>query len=283
MRFATHANHRLAIVSRALSRLLVWIASAVALASSPALSAQVEPISSQSAASPTLIVVGFVGGFVRSDDDRHPEVQLVQRLTEQDIYGLHAVAFENRRRGKARKEVLHWLDANGDGHLSPEEKQNARIIIFGHSWGGSAAVKLARDLNRQGIPVLMTIEVDSINKWSGNDCLIPPNVGQALNFYQTRGLVHGCRSIRAADPSRTRILGNYRYEYASQPVGCRSFSWANRHFFKTHEAMDCDPLVWSQIDEQIEAIVQSNFPVRVAEGEAELAAAEITDRESRTQ
>lgn len=275
MRSTTKETRRFASLNRAISRLMVCIASAAALAVAPALSAQAQSASSETSASPTMIVVGFVGGFVRNDDDRHPEVQLVHRLSEQDIYGLHAVAFENRRRGRARKQVLHWLDANGDGHLSPEEKQNARIILFGHSWGGSAAIKLARDLNRQGIPVLMTIEVDSINKWSGNDCLIPPNVGQALNFYQTRGLVHGCRSIRAADPSRTRIIGNYRFEYASQPVGCRSFSWANRHFFKTHEAMDCDPFVWSQVDEQIETLVQSNFPVRVAEGEAELAAANV--------
>lgn len=263
----------LSIVNRRLLRPLAWIACAAALAVSPALSAQVQPIPSENSASPTVIVVGFVGGFVRNDDDRHPEVQIIERLTEQDIYGLHAVAFENRRRGKARKEVLHWLDSDGNGRLSAEEKQNARIILFGDSWGGSAAIKLARDLNRRGIPVLMTIQVDSINKLTGNDCLIPPNVGQALNFYQTRGLVHGCRSIRAADARHTRILGNYRFEYSSQPVGCRSYSWVNRHFFKTHEAMDCDPRVWSQVSEQIEGFVQSSFPGRAAQGEAELATA----------
>jgi pimeloyl-ACP methyl ester carboxylesterase len=266
-----------AIAHRSALRLFAWAASAAALAISPAttVSAQVQPVSSPSSASPTVIVIGFVGGFVRNDDERHPEVQIVQRLSEQDIYGLHAAAFENRRWERARNEVLHWLDADGDGRLSPEEKQNARIVLFGHSWGGSAAIKLARDLNRRGIPVLLTIEVDSVNKLGGDDCLIPPNVGEALNFYQTRGLVHGCRSISAADPQRTRILGNDRFEYSSQPAACSSYSWTNRHVFKTHEAMDCDPRVWSQVDRKIDEVVQSSFPDRAAQIEAELATAEL--------
>jgi len=51
---------------------------------------------------------------------------------------------------------------------------------------------------------------------------------------------------------------------------------ANRHFFKTHEAMDCDPRVWSQIEEQIATNVQSIVHVQPSEGEAELAAARIS-------
>ncbi|HKO20857.1 MAG TPA: hypothetical protein VJU82_18430 [Acidobacteriaceae bacterium] len=200
-------------------------------------------------------------------------MQVAERLSEEDIPGLHATVYENRRRGKARQLVLRWLDTNRDGHLSIKEKQNAHIILFGHSWGGSAAIKLARDLNRRDIPVSMTIEVDSINKFTGDDCLIPPNVAEAINFYQTRGLVHGCHAIRAADPERTRILGNYRFEYTSQPAACRSYSWANRHFFKTHEAMDCDPRVWSQINETIDALVQSSEHGQPEPGEAELASA----------
>lgn len=248
--------------------------------SSAAIAAQEQPLASRASLPPTVIVVGFVGGFARNDDTRRPEVQIVQWLSEQDIYGLHAAAYENRRRTKARNEILHWLDVDGDGHLSPEEKQSARIILFGNSWGGSAAIKLARDLNRQGIPVMMTIEVDSINKLSGNDCLIPPNVAAAINFYQTRGLVHGCPSVRAANPERTSILGNYRFEYTSQPVGCRSYSWSSRHFFKTHEAMACDPRVWSQIEEQIAANVQSIVHVQPSQGEAELAAAHLSTNQA---
>lgn len=45
----------------------------------------------------------------------------------------------------------------------------------------------------------------SVNELTGNDCLIPPNVAELVNFYQTRGLVHGCRAIRATDPNGESI------------------------------------------------------------------------------
>jgi pimeloyl-ACP methyl ester carboxylesterase len=259
---SSHTGRTLGVTRRALFRLVAEIACATALAIIPVASAQVPSIPPQGLNPTKVIVVGFVGGFVRSDDVRQPAVQLVRQLSEEDIYGLHAAVFENRHLGEARKEVLHWLDTDGNGHLSRREKQNAHIILFGHSWGGSAAIKLARDLNRQGIPVLLTIEIDSVNRLFGNDCLIPPNVTGAVNFYQTRGLAHGCRAIRAADPKRTRILGNYRFDYTSQPSGCRAFPWVDRHFLKTHQAMDCDPCVWSQVDYDILAQVQRFVKVR---------------------
>ncbi len=72
--------------------------------------------------------------------------------------------FENRRRKRAYDTVLRLLDTNHDGVLSAEEKARARIILFGHSWGASAAVLLARDLRRLGVPVLLTVQVDSVAK-----------------------------------------------------------------------------------------------------------------------
>jgi hypothetical protein len=240
------------IVSRPQCSLLLLL-SVTLLQALPSASAQTPHLPSPESSPPTVIVVAFTGGFVRRNDMRHPEVQMVNRLSEENIPGVHAIIYENRHRGKVLKLILHWLETDGDGHLSAEEKQNARIILLGHSWGGSATIKLARALNRDGIPVLMTIQVDSVNKISGEDCLIPPNVREALNFYQTRGPLHSCSNIRATDPSRTRILGNNRYEYQSQPADCRSYSWLNRHVFKTHEAMDCDPRIWSQIDQRVRA------------------------------
>ena len=220
-------------------------------------------ISPRASSKPVVIVVGFLGGFVRNDDDRHPEVRIIQHLEQERDPRSHAVVFENRQRTKALQEILHWLDTDEDGRLSNEEKQDARIILF-HSWGGSAVNKLARELGRRGIPVLLTIQVDSINKGWGHDCVVPANVARAENFYQTRGLVHGCRSLRAADPKRTEIIGNFEFEYRAQPAGCRSFSWFNRHVFKTHNAMECDPRVWSRIERQIHAQWRDVGPVYVA-------------------
>jgi hypothetical protein len=59
-----------------------------------------------------------------------------------------------------------------------EERQNARVIIFGHSWGGSAAISLARKVEKDKIGVLLTVQVDSISKIHRDDSVIPANVGR---------------------------------------------------------------------------------------------------------
>src|SRR5215813_9804933 len=78
-----------------------------------------------------VIVIGFVGGFVRHDDLVHSPVQLAARLREDYPTGVYVEVFENRRREDARQKILWLLDANQDGTLAAEEKQHARIIIYG--------------------------------------------------------------------------------------------------------------------------------------------------------
>jgi pimeloyl-ACP methyl ester carboxylesterase len=152
--------------------------------------------------------------------------------------------------------VLTLLDANGEGQPSTNEKNAARIVIYGHSWGASEAVTLARRLNELHIPVLLTIQVDSVEKSNEDDHNIPPNVREAANFYQTRGLVHGRRSIAAMDPQQTTILGNYRSSYREHPVSCADFPWFARTFMKPHIEIENDPSVWSRI----EALIRTQVP-----------------------
>lgn len=204
---------------------------------------------------PAVIVVGFVGGFVHHDDKVHEEVQLADRLREEYPSSLAVQLFENHRGEDAHKSVLRLLDANRDNHLSREEKQNARIIIFGHSWGGSETVELARKLAKDGIPVVLTIQVDSVSKIGENDSLIPSNVSLAANFYQNDGLLHGKSQIRAADPAHTRILGNFRSDYKSKPFSCGRYPWYDRAFMKPHIQIECDPAVWTQV----ESLIRSNL------------------------
>ena len=68
---------------------------------------------------------------------------------------------------------MKWLDSDGNGGISDSEKRQARIILYGHSWGASAVVALARELQKQQIPVLLTIQVDSITK-PGQDARVIP-------------------------------------------------------------------------------------------------------------
>ena len=222
--------------------------------------------------SPQIIVIGFVGGFVRHDDLVHSGVQLAARLRQDYPSGVYINTFENHQGDQAHREVLHLLDTNHDGALSADEKRNARVVIYGHSWGASETVTLANELNRDGIPVLLTIQVDSVEKSGEDDSVIPANVAQAVNFYQSDGLLHGRPAIRAADPARTQILGNFREDYAAKPIRCDAYPWWDRIFMKSHVEIECDPRVWKQV----ELLIRSKLPppARVT------SASDISDRAS---
>lgn len=205
----------------------------------------------ESAARPPVIVIGFVGGFVKHDNMVHSPVQIAAHLREAYPEGVYVEVFENRRRKDAHQKILDILDTDHDGKLSDEEKEDARIIIYGISWGASETVALAKRLEKDGIPVMLTIQVDSVAKWGENDSVIPANVVEAVNFYQPHGLLHGQANIRAADGARTRILGNFRFDYKSKAIPYDKYPWFVRAFAKGHTKIECDPVVWNQVDSLI--------------------------------
>jgi hypothetical protein len=215
----------------------------------------------------TTIVIGFVGGFVQAGDLKHPEVQFASYLRNRYPSDVHAEVFSNHDGRKAFHYALSLLDTDHDGTLSAAEKDQAKIIIYGHSWGASETVSLARDLGRIGIPVLLTIQVDTIAKPGQNGSTISPNVAKAVNFYQPRGILHGRTEILAAAPVRTKIIGNIRMTYEDYPVNCENYRWYARVFNKPHHEIENDPRVWDQaallIDSELSdtrSTVQSSSP-----------------------
>jgi len=205
------------------------------------------------AAKPPVIVVGFVGGFVAHDYMVHSVVQLGAHLRETHPSGVFVKVFLFFYWYGAHREILKILDTDHDGTLSDEEKKKAQIIIYGMSWGGSEAVSLAKELDGDHIPVLLTIQVDSVAKIRQNDQIIPANVGEAVNFYQSDGLLRGQPKIRAADEKRTRIIGNFRFDYKSKNIKCDKYPWFLRLFAKYHTRIECDAAVWSQVESLISA------------------------------
>ena len=195
-----------------------------------------------------LIVIGFMGGNVRANDFVHREASMAKDLQQRYPLAMHTAVFANHDGDDALASVLHLLDKDSNGCLGPKEKSTARIVIYGHSWGASETVTLARRLNHLSIPVLLTIQVDSVQKFNENDGLIPPNVQEAINFYQTEGLLHGRPRIEAMDPERTTILGNFESAYKDNPVSCAGFPWFARTFMKPHIEIENDPRVWSRIE-----------------------------------
>jgi pimeloyl-ACP methyl ester carboxylesterase len=235
-------------VSR-LARFRIPVAIFAALATaSPLLMAADGAVSGHTSKPASFILVGFAGGFVRHDDPNHGPVQLAQKIRPDLPKDASIQIFENRHRKSAYRSILQLLDTNHDGVLSTAEKAQARIILFGHSWGASAVVMLSRELDRAGIPVLLTVQVDSVAKPWQRDKVIPDNVAEAANFYQPHGLVHGRAQITAANDSKTQIIGNYRFDYQGTPVQCVGGSWFQRTFTPSHMESQCDPHLWTQVE-----------------------------------
>jgi hypothetical protein len=237
---------------------IVFYCSAI-LASAQVISAHPIP-ANETSAKPPAIIIGFVGGFIAHDNPVHSEVQLAARLRKEFPAGVDIETYESYRGENARQAILKLLGANHDGNLTVEEKQNARIIIYGHSWGGAEAIYLARALEKDGIPVLLTVQVDSICAPGKDDLTIPANVAQAANFYQAHGLLRGHHNIRAANPSRTRIIGNFESDYQKSGLTCSEYPWYDRVFVKPHTQIECDPAIWNQVDSLIRASLASMAP-----------------------
>jgi hypothetical protein len=189
------------------------------------------------------IVVGFVGGFVRHDDARHAEVQFADHLRDRYRSAIDVEVFGNHSGNQALRYVLRRAAA----------EREPKIIIFGHSWGATETITLARELEHKGIPVRLTIQVDSIGKPGQDNVTIPRNVANAINFYQTTGLLHGRSTIVAKDPSRTNILGNFEMSYKDHPVDCDVFPWYARMFTKPHIEIENDPRVWAEVASLIDS------------------------------
>ena len=200
-----------------------------------------------------LIVIGFMGGNVRAGNLIHREAVVANELQQIDPLRLHAAVFANHDGPAALQSVLRLLDTDGDGRLSAAEKGAARIVIYGHSWGASETVTLARRLYELGIPVLLTVQVDSVAKLNEDDGGIPPNVREAVNFFEREGLLHGREAIAAMDPKQTTILGNFESSYRSHPISCAGFPWFARMFMRPHIEIENDPSVWTRIEALVRA------------------------------
>ena len=172
---------------------------------------------------------------------------------------IHSEIFENHHGNEAHREILRLLafsNTTGPG----TKKQPARIILYGHSWGASEAVSVARQLQRDNIPVLLLVQVDGVQKREEDDSIIPANVAQAINFYQTEGLLHGRPTISAANPATTKILDNIQLTYKHNDVPTPGYPWIARTFTRRHIEIENDPRVWTRVEAMILANLRPPTP-----------------------
>ena len=193
------------------------------------------------------LVIGFLGGYEPWNDEHRSVRRLVLKLRSRK--GIFAESVSNHNQSVALKLIRHALDTNSDGRLDPVERAEARVILFGHSWGGGATLNVARELDRLDVPVLLTVQVDSVGL---RDKVVPKNVRAAVNFYQHDPLtIEGRDEIRAADSSKTAILGNFEQTYAQRSVDQTNSSWARFTFGGSHAKMELDPAIWNSVEQYI--------------------------------
>jgi pimeloyl-ACP methyl ester carboxylesterase len=195
-----------------------------------------------------VLILGFQGG--REDWNAKTAVgRLAARLRGLKLPGVHVETVENRKRHLAVRLVREALDRDRDGRLAHEELARPRVILYGHSFGGAAVVKLARELDRLGVPVLLTVQIDSVGR---GDARVPPNVARAANLFQSSGqIIRGEPEIVAEDPERTEIVGNFGYDYDERQIDISKVPLMKKIFRAAHAKMELDEEVWSRVEQLI--------------------------------
>ena len=193
----------------------------------------------------SVIVIGFLGGFEPWNDAHRGVRKVALDLRARQMPGVYAETIENRRRDLAVKLVRR------------AHRRGVHIILYGQSWGGAAVLHVARKLQKMGLDVELTVQVDSVGV---HDILIPSNVHAAANLFQHDPLtIDGQREIRAEDPARTRILENTRLSYLFRPfetLNKDDTSWARRTFGGSHAKMEADEAVWRHVEDLILAAIK---------------------------
>ncbi len=118
-----------------------------------------------------------------------------------------------------------------------QQKKHEPIILIGHSLGANDQIKVARNLNKVGIPVALLITVDPVSQ-----TIVPPNVKKAINFYKTGYVpMFSGLKLRAADPARTAV------------ENINADQLMNIHV--NHFTIDKNPVIQEMILEQIKKVV----------------------------
>lgn len=182
------------------------------------------------------LILGMVGGWERWDAPQRGVRKTALELRARKLPGVYVETVENHKLDLALELV--------EKAFPQDAPRTARVIVYGHSLGGMAAIQFAQTLEAKGIPVLSLVLVDAI----GHNRPIPPNVHEAANFFQRDSCpVCGAKRITADDPGRTRILGNFQWKYRHKYVDIHTEPWVRRFFVREHEKMEFDPEMWAAV------------------------------------
>jgi hypothetical protein len=204
------------------------------------------------------LILGFLGGFERWDDESRGVRKLAIKIEAMKLPNVHIETLENRKHELAIGFIQKTFDRDQDGFLSDCERDSVRLILYGHSLGGAAVVEISQELKKMGVPILLTIQIDSVGFLS-DDHMIPSNVKRAGNLFQNDGwILRGENEIEPENPNKTKVVANIKFDYQDKNIDVSSLSWERRVFSIPHVKMEADPEVWATVEQMILSEIVDN-------------------------
>jgi hypothetical protein len=160
-----------------------------------------------------VIVVAFVGGIGTAHFPPSVAVPLLHHLESLHYPGVCVKEVSAYCPWCAHRWVRREFAMKIKGPPAELQLQGEpKVVLYGYSLGAPSALHLARQLEKDGIPIELTITVDSKGFTRGT---VPRNVKVAANFYESGFLfpAAGKRNMRPEDPLATDFLGNIRVEH----------------------------------------------------------------------
>lgn len=153
-----------------------------------------------------ILYAGFVGAMEPAGHKNSGVVQIRDMLRGPAYSDVCAESFMPIAWNAGLNWILKRFPAHA-GPLTPEELANApRVILVGHSTGGWAMLAVARDLRDKGIPVELTVQIDSVGI---TDYTVPRNVKEGAIFHAWDILMFmTTKSLRLEDPIHTKLVAN---------------------------------------------------------------------------
>jgi len=170
-----------------------------------------------------ILYAGFVGAMESSNRKGSGVVQIRDVLRGSAYPDVCSESFIPLSWESCRNWILRQFPAHSGPFTQAEIDEAPRIILLGHSTGGWAMLKVARDLRDKGIPVELTVQLDSVGI---TDYTVPRNVKRSAIFHARDFLMLlTTKNIRMEDPQQTKLVANIVVKNAS------------------HLSITCDPRV----------------------------------------
>jgi len=162
-----------------------------------------------------VLFVGFVGGLGTAHFPPSAASPLFRRIHALHAPGLCFKIFSGYCPWCGHRWVRKEFGAS-KGHLAAQQiADGPKVVAFGYSLGGPAALHFAKEAQSDGIPLELLATVDVVGFTQG---VFPANVKVAANFYERRLhfiLMEGRKTLRVEDPQATKFLGNIHVTTAS--------------------------------------------------------------------